>query len=181
MIWVVVGGLAIYAVVFFSLVTSVSNPRTRRWPPRTSTIWNKFVVWAMTLAVAGCTLIVGLEDWNSLGWPSGMRWGVGLPLIVVGNAVVWLGVHQLGFNATSGESDRLVNNGLYRYSRNPQYVADMGILVGWSVLSASLWAIPLVAAGLLVLIAAPTAEEEWLEEVYGASYVAYKKTTRRFL
>ena len=181
MIPFLVSGLAVYAVVFILLAVSVSNPGKRKWPPRTSTTRNKIVVWALTLVVAGCTLAVGLTDWNSLSWPAGIRWGVGLLLIVAGNAVVWLGVRQLGFNATSGESDQLVMNGLYHYSRNPQYVADMGILVGWAVLSASLWVLPLVAAGLLVLIAAPATEEDWLEEVYGTSYVAYKKTTPRFL
>ena len=83
--------------------------------------------------------------------------------------------------ATSGDATGLVTNGLYRWSRNPQYVADMAILIGWAILSASLWALPVLAIGIAVLAIAPLAEEPWLEEVYGEQYRIYKQTVRRFI
>ena len=88
---------------------------------------------------------------------------------------------KIGMAATSGEATGLVTSGLYRWSRNPQYVADMAILIGWGVLSASLWTIPILAVGLAVLVIAPLAEEPWLEEVYGEQYRSYKKIVRRYL
>jgi len=58
---------------------------------------------------------------------------------------------------------------------------DIAILIGWGVLSASVWALPILVLGFAVLVVAPFAEEPWLEEVYGAQYREYRKLVRRFL
>lgn len=59
-----------------------------------------------------------------------------------------MGVRKIGFGATSGEVAELKTEGLYRYYRYPEYVADMAILPGWAVRSASggrfMW-LPLVS------------------------------------
>ena len=70
---------------------------------------------------------------------------------------------------------------MYRYSRNPQYVADIAIVVGWMVLSSAPWALAMGAAAILVLIAAPFSEEVWLKEQYGSEFEAYAARVRRFL
>ncbi|MCB5200416.1 hypothetical protein LGQ03_14300 [Loktanella sp. TSTF-M6] len=71
-------------------------------------------------------------------------------------------------------------DGFYRWSRNPQYVADMGILLGWAILSAapSAWIIAL--GGVVAFALAPFAEEPWLEDVYGALYRKYRTRAPRF-
>ena len=83
--------------------------------------------------------------------------------------------------ATSGEATGLKTDGLYSWSRNPQYMADVIILIGWGVLTASLWALPVLSIGLAVLLVAPFAEEPWLQEKYGAPYREYKFNVRRYL
>ena len=83
--------------------------------------------------------------------------------------------------ATSGEATALFTNGLYRWSRNPQYVADMAILIGWGILSASIWTLPVLAIGFALLAIAPLAEEPWLEEIYGEKYRSYKKKVGRYM
>ncbi len=57
----------------------------------------------------------------------------------------------------------------------------IGILVGWTVLSASIAALPIVAGDILTLLLAPFAEEAWLEEVYGDAYHSYCKAALRFI
>ena len=124
---------------------------------------------------------IGVADWNSMEWPALLRWSVGLPLVIMGNAMVWTGVAQIGLAATSGEATGLRTKGLYRYSRNPQYVADVLILIGWSVLTASGLALPLVVLGILVLVVAPFAEEPWLVEKYGRQYTTYRSNVPRYI
>lgn len=80
-----------------------------------------------------------------------------------------------------GAQGRLKTSGLYRFSRNPQYVADIAILIGWTLLSASIVAIPVITLGIAVFTAFPFAEESWLEERYGTAYLRYKAAARRFL
>lgn len=70
---------------------------------------------------------------------------------------------------------------MYRYSRNPQYMADMAIVGGWMILTSSPSALTVGTAAILVLIAAPFAEESWLKELYGSEFEEYRASTRRFL
>ena len=79
--------------------------------------------------IAAC-FVVALIEWNELKWPDSVRWSIGLGLISLGNVVVWSGVKAIGFAATSGEVDILKTDDLYAYSHNPQYVADMAIILG---------------------------------------------------
>lgn len=160
---------------------SIAFPKRRIWPPKQATTSIKLRVWLATVSIFAATLVLGIANWNSFDWPVFVRWGIGPTLMVVGNVVVWMGVRKIGLGATSGEVAELKTDGLYRYSRNPQYVADMAILVGWAVLSASGWATFIAAFGVLVLAAAPFAEEPWLEDTYGADYRTYKAKVRRYL
>ena len=177
-VWV--GGVAgCYLLAAFGW--SIAFPERRIWPPKQATTGIKLRVWFATISIFTATFILGIANWNSFGWPISVRWGIGLSLIILGNVVVSIGVRKIGFGATSGEVAELKTDGLYRYSRNPQYVADMTILVGWAVLSASGWAILVAVFGVIVLAAAPFAEEPWLEDTYGKDYLAYKKRVRRYV
>lgn len=174
-------GIGAAFLLLVALIWSIIFPTRRLWPPDKSSTTKKIVVWLHTLLIFGCAIFLGIADWNSLEWPSIFRWGFGLPLIVTGNVIVWVGVAQLGMEATSGEATELQVDGLYRYSRNPQYVADVAILLGWLILSASEWAFPVALLGIATLIVAPFAEERWLVDVYGTEYAAYRTKVRRYL
>lgn len=170
-------GLYMLGVLLWSIV----RPEHRIWPPKKATVAIKIKVWTATVLIFVAAYFVGILDWNNFQWPAMLRWGVGLPLILFGNLIVWLGVLKIGFAATSGEATGLQTSGLYRWSRNPQYMADITIIIGWLVLSASFWVLPVLAIGLAVLIIAPLAEEPWLEEKYGLKYQEYMSRVRRYL
>lgn len=163
------------------LIWSVAYPERRVWPPNKATSAIKFRVWFMTVLIFITAFFLGLWDWNRFEWPALFRWGIGIPLILIGNIVVWRGVHKIGIAATSGEASGLKTDGLYSWSRNPQYVADILILIGWGALAASLWALPVLAIGIAVLLIAPFAEEPWLEASYGGYYTAYRSKVRRYI
>ena len=76
----------------------------------------------------------------------------------------------------------LVTSGAYRFSRNPMYVGLLFVLVAWAVFLSSAWA--LVGPPLFVLYInrfqiAP--EERVLAATFGAAYLAYKSSVRRWL
>ncbi|MDD9908713.1 MAG: isoprenylcysteine carboxylmethyltransferase family protein [Ahrensia sp.] len=174
-------GLLAGSYMLAILTWSIIRPDKRLWPPKEATDVVKLRVWAITILIFTAAFVLGVMDWNRLEWPSLARWGIGLPLIVVGNLVVWRGVHLIGMAATSGEATGLKTDGLYKWSRNPQYVADIAILIGWGILSASFWGLPVLVIGIAVLMVAPVAEELWLEENYGESYRVYRSQVRRYL
>lgn len=180
-ILLLVAGLFAGGYMLSIMLWSYMYPQRRLWPPKEATSAIKFRVWFLTTLIYAVAFFLGLLDWNYFDWSTSTRWVVGLPLILIGNIAVWSGVFKIGMAATSGEATGLKTDGMYSYSRNPQYVADIAILIGWGVLSASVWALPILMLGFAVLVVAPFAEEPWLEEVYGAQYREYKKLVRRFL
>jgi protein-S-isoprenylcysteine O-methyltransferase Ste14 len=77
---------------------------------------------------------------------------------------------------------RLVVVGLYRFVRNPMYVAVLTVVAGWSLAFGSRWlglylGILAVAFHLRVLFY----EEPWLSRQFGADWVAYSKAVPRWL
>lgn len=167
-------------VVNGMLVYSVARPSHRIWPPPAQQTWQYYVVWLLTILSFGGLIFVGLLDWNSLGWPATVQWPVGGFMIVVGNILAWAGVRQLSMKTTSGHAGQLVTDGLYEYSRNPQYIGDITIIAGWAILSASPWAIPLCIGGILAFLITPFAEEPWLESLHGDAYRDYRRRVPRF-
>lgn len=163
------------------LLYSIAKPSRRIWPPPAQQTWQYYVVWLLTIFSFGGFIAVGILDWNSLDWPSSIRWPVGAVLIAVGNVLAWVGVRQLSMKTTSGNAGPLVTDGLYRYSRNPQYIGDILIIAGWAILSASQWAIPLCLGGMVAFLITPFAEEPWLRDLHGEPYIEFCRRTPRFI
>lgn len=126
------------------------------------------------------------------GWGPGPRFGGGY-WHLAGGAVLLAGLALLvsagGLFARAGtglvpfrDVRRLVTHGLYRYSRNPMYLAMALVLLGVS----------LTVGGGLTLVVPPLfmvviewrfirAEERQLEALFGDDYRAYCRRVRRWL
>jgi protein-S-isoprenylcysteine O-methyltransferase Ste14 len=80
------------------------------------------------------------------------------------------------------QASRLVCGGIYRYSRNPMYLALVLALFAWGIWLGSMVAllvVPLFVLAMNRLQIDP--EERALEAQFGAEYVAYKREVRRWL
>ena len=174
-------GLMIASATFAAMLWSIAYPERRLWPPKRYTMATPILVWVPTFTLFGILIVLGVIEWGSLPIPTWLRFGVGVPLIAAGNVVVWSEAAQFGIAQTGGAKGSLRTSGMYRYSRNPQYVADIAMIVGWIILCASAGAALVGLAGIIVLIAAPFAEEPWLKEQYGSGFEDYRATVRRFL
>jgi len=80
------------------------------------------------------------------------------------------------------ESDALLTDGLYGYSRNPIYVCMVAGLAGIAIAFGSLLPVIVIPVYILVLQARfIAAEEAMLEDTFGEDYLAYKARVRRWL
>ena len=174
-------GQTIAGATLAAILWPIWCPQRRIWPPQSYTWFTPVAVWGPTFTLFGAIIALGILDWGSLILPSWVRFGVGPVLIVLGNIAVWAEVAGFGIAQTGGATGTLKTDGLYRYSRNPQYVADTTMLVGWALLSASSAAIPVIVSGIVVLLVAPFAEEPWMHETYGTDYSDYKARVRRYI
>ncbi len=76
----------------------------------------------------------------------------------------------------------LVQNGPFRYSRNPGYVALAMIYAGIAVLRNALWAMLLLPLVVYVIQREVIEREErYLERTFGEEYLAYKARVRRWV
>ena len=177
----VLSGLGIAAAKLASILWSIVSPKRRIWPPQRYTAITPILVWVPTFSLFGILIMLGILGWGDLAFPTWLRFGVGIPLIVFGNVVVWSEVAHFGVPQTGGAKGTLRTAGMYRYSRNPQYLADIAIVGGWMILSAAPSTLIIGTASILVLVAAPFAEEPWLKKQYGSDFEEYMASTRRFI
>jgi protein-S-isoprenylcysteine O-methyltransferase Ste14 len=173
-------GLGVATMTLSAILWSIAFPDRRIWPPNRYTTLTPFLVWVPTFTLFGVLILLGVWGWADLAIPSWVRFGFGLPLILIGNIVVWMEVSHFGMLQTVGAKGTLRTEGMYRYSRNPQYMADIAIVSGWMILSAAPSAMVVGLAGVAVLIAAPFSEEPWLKDQYGIAFENYSSRVRRF-
>ena len=163
------------------LVVSLVRPILQIWPPPGRDSWQYRLVWTLTGLCAVGLAAVGVLDWNTFSFNHGFRIPVGTILIVGGLALALWAVRVLGVHATSGLQDSLIEAGPYCFTRNPQYVGDIVLLLGWGILANSLrvWALCVLAIAWFAI--APLTEEPWLRKQYGEAYNAYCQRVPRFL
>jgi protein-S-isoprenylcysteine O-methyltransferase Ste14 len=113
-----------------------------------------------------------------------MNWIVGFVLIVLGEAIRLSGVAAAGTvtRRRSRTVQRLVTYGIFAWMRNPLYVGNFLIWMGFTVISGVLWFIPVA----VVLFAIEYTlivryEEGVLESIFGQEYLRYKGRTPRWI
>jgi len=76
----------------------------------------------------------------------------------------------------------LVTEGVYRFSRNPMYLGLVLMLIAWALWlgTASPWVVPPLFA-ILMATTQIAPEERALEKVFGATYVAYRRSVNRWI
>lgn len=108
----------------------------------------------------------------------------GTPGLLVGAAVYLLGILLLSIStvnfAKPGETG-INQNGLYRFSRNPMYVAYFVYFLGCVLLTRSIALFALlcvfqVSAHWIIL-----SEERWCVEHFGNAYIRYMQRVRRYV
>ena len=130
-------------------------------------------------------LVAGFVPWLLTGWevgdpPSAWVTGAGALLLAAGVAVLLEAfgrfvVEGLGTPAPVAPTERLVVGGLYRYVRNPMYLAVAATIVGQALL---LWRPVLIAYaavfGLVVWAFVHWYEEPTLAQRFGERYDGYR-------
>ena len=118
---------------------------------------------------------------------------IGEPLPGFGAMILFLGLALIGWSiltmvraGTDPRPDRpdaaMVENGPFRFSRNPIYLGFLLIAAGMALRWGDLWGWIAVAASHLMLDRLAIAREEpYLAQRFGAAYEAYRARVRRWM
>jgi protein-S-isoprenylcysteine O-methyltransferase Ste14 len=136
-------------------------------------------------------VVAGVIPWLLTGWqmetaPLGVRIAGGV-LVALGlafllHAFARFVLEGLGTPAPVAPTERLVVGGVYRYVRNPMYLAVGAVIVGQALLLGQPGLLAYAAAfGLVVLGFVRLYEEPTLSARFGASYEAYRRAVPGWL
>ena len=148
------------------------------------------LLWSVAIPLAH-----GVVPWaissltHRFGWTGGRPgiWNLpGLVPVALGAAVlIWVLVVGLGQTPKRVKlgltPSVLMMRGPYAFTRNPMYVAEMGIWLGWALFFGSFGVLAgAVALCAVVSLAIVPHEEHTLEAILGQSYVQYKNRAPRW-
>ncbi len=138
-------------------------------------------------------VVAGVIPWWLTGWRMREPLPFWAPFRVLGGALLVAGTLALvyafvqfvaegaGTPAPVAPTERLVVSGLYRYVRNPMYLAVIATIVGQGLLlGRMLLLLYAVAVGLAFSAFVRGYEEPTLSRRYGAEYEAYRRAVPRW-
>jgi protein-S-isoprenylcysteine O-methyltransferase Ste14 len=146
---------------------------------------------SLAFLVVAPGVVAGLVPWLLSGWEASDTWfglrALGLALIVAGiacllEAFARFVLEGLGTPAPVAPPEHLVVGGLYRYVRNPMYLAVGATIVGQALFLGR----PILFAYAAVFAAAVVAfvrlfEEPTLTQQFGVEYEEYRRAVPRWL
>jgi protein-S-isoprenylcysteine O-methyltransferase Ste14 len=148
----------------------------------------KAALGSVVFLVVAPGVVAGLAPWLLTRWDAGDAPPGGLPLRAFGAVLIVLGaaallhafarfvVEGLGTPAPVAPTERLVVGGLYRYVRNPMYLAVAATIVGQALLLGQPVLLLYVLAFAVVVAAFVYGyEEPTLRRQFGEQYEAYRE------
>jgi len=141
-------------------------------------------VWFLTLLVGQWVLLRNapseVESLAAVRWFGWVIGGSGIALFAA--AALAFRRYHTTILPFEDKSQRLIESGVFRMSRNPIYLAEAVILSGTALLSGQLWpwgAVPIFIIGITLSVI--SWEEGALRQRFGLQFEAYCRKTRRWL
>lgn len=118
-------------------------------------------------------------------FPRGFNVAVGAGLVVAAIALFISSVGKFRAAGTAVPANQpttaIVCAGPYRFSRNPIYLAFSLLQLGVAIWVDSLWLLATLIAAVALIHVVIAREERYLERKFGAEYLTYKASVRRWL
>ncbi len=143
-------------------------------------------VWTGAAMHGNAAFVMALAwlDRGSLGAISAYSIAAGLALAILGGGIIALGRRAYAsFARVYGlKEDELIEHGIYRWSRNPQYVGYALFLAGAAIMGMSAPALMLAALfAVFIHFYIAGVEEPHLKKTFGDKYLAYMRRVPRYL
>lgn len=172
--------VACCAGVAAAIAWSAGHPDRAIWPPARFGWRARVLTWTVTIVAIGAAYWAGRLGWNAWNWPAWIRWFVGFPLAMAASSASSLAILRLGLDQSMGADRGLVTGGMFAAIRNPTYIANLALCLGWTLLAAC-WPAAIASAALAALyVFAVPYEEKWLARTYGDAYADYCARVKRW-
>lgn len=179
---------ALFAIVLMAdflllvcVAISIFFPRFRIWPPPKKNSWQQWISWILFAVDMFGVPVLGILDFESIGQGYWARFLIGGAAILVGFAFDIWAIRILTAQQSLGAKGRIVKEGPYEHTRNPQYVGFILVYTGIILATYSFMALATGVLIILLFLVLPFSEEPWLRQQYGEPYIEYCKNVPRFI
>ncbi len=168
-------------LIIGGIVITIIKPKYRLWPPPSKNSWQFWMVWILSIFSYLGILLLSILDWDNFIYSHWSRYPIGIIFLVVGLFIALWGMKTLSIHTTLGLKGTLIDKGPYKFSRNPQYLGDILLFIGFILISNSLLTLITGFLGILWNFLTPFTEEPWLKKQFKEEYDDYCKKVRRFI
>jgi protein-S-isoprenylcysteine O-methyltransferase Ste14 len=160
---------------------SVFFPNRRIWPPPKKDTWQQYLSWSLFTFVMFGVPLLGILDFESIGALHWSRYILGAFLFAFGLGIDLWGTRTLTAQQSMGESAKIITQGPYRFTRNPQYVGFIILYGGLIIAFSSYLALVTGLFAIFLFLVLPYSEEPWLRQQYGQAFEDYCRMVPRFI
>jgi protein-S-isoprenylcysteine O-methyltransferase Ste14 len=164
-----------------AIIFSIIQPKNRIWPSPKQQSWRFYGYWVLFYLSLGLTIFLTFLTWNSWIISPKISFFIGIPLAMLGGSFSIWGIYSLGIVNTHGIKDGFIEFGAYQFTRNPQYLGDIVLIIGLLLIANSIYVAVFLLLEIMMFTIMPFSEEPLLKEQYGDEYIKYKNRTSRFL
>ncbi len=178
--WLFILGWVLLIALAAALSKSLPHDYRRRLRPG---FWTLVVVKTFSGVHLALAVVAAVRSTWRFSLPVPLALAVGALLVAAGTVICLAAVYAYGGSVMrlSGlKTDRLVTNGIYRWSRNPQMVGGTVILAGVGLICRSGMVLLLTVFFWLAVRLYLPVEEELLARLYGDAYLHYRRSTGRY-
>lgn len=144
-----------------------------------------FLPWITVLTIEGLFLIWDLSKQPQSLFSSSVGNIIGLALLIIVFAILVTGQVTLFRNYSSllviHKDHQLITHGIYRFTRNPIYLANLMLFIGFPIYAASLYGFLTSLVLIPIFLNRIRMEERMLADYFQDSFQKYKKTTKRLI
>lgn len=168
------------AALIALLALTLADRRLRIWPTPGDGTWQSLLFWLLFRTLNATAILLAIADWGSLGLvPVPLR-GLGLAAAAACLVLYLRSLASLGPPNTYCRRAGLVDRGIYRWTRNPQYATIIPAYAGLALAADSAMAGGVIAVLAAVYVLMAYAEEPWLRTAYPDVYDRYARRVPRF-
>lgn len=156
----------------------------RVWPPPAPGSWQSRTFWTLfrilNVATIGCAILDLRYSQNLIfSLPLEVQ-AIAFAVLIVSLYGYGLALLSLGKENTYCDRNGLITNGIYKWTRNPQYATIIPFYLSLALVTDTVSTYVLALSMCTVYYLMAVVEEPWLRESYGQPYIAYCRRVPRF-
>ncbi|OLS27966.1 MAG: hypothetical protein HeimC3_01290 [Candidatus Heimdallarchaeota archaeon LC_3] len=163
------------------LILTLIYPKVHIWPPPGEDTWQFWFVNILGSMAIGGIPILGIIVWDSIWINYSLRFLLGGLMVILAFFFSLWSIKTLSINQSLGLKGKFIISGPYQYTRNPQYVSYIFLIIGLIIIINSTMVLITGLLAMFWFMIAPFAEEPWLLQQFGDEYQEYRKSVPRFI